>query len=732
MFSASHVKAQTPTLMWANRMAGELNHHANSMVVDSAGNIYMTGSFTGVLDFDPDPINVFTLSNSSSFRMDAFVIKLNSNGQFQWAVQIGGSDDENGNCILIDPQGNLVIAGTFDGTVDFDPGPATYNLSTNLSVFILTLSPAGNFVRAAHFQTSGIQLNPSISIDNLGSIYISGSFTGQADFNPDTSASSTFILTAPNLFENMFVVKLNNDWNFVWAFQFGAINSTNEIVGNLKADQFGNLYLAGRYNSPFVDFDPGPGVANLPNGIAGDVFILKLDTASKFKWVRAFSGNIYSDLPWDIDIDKHGNVLILGQFRDTLDLDPSSNGTYLLADPSNLHQGFLSKIDSSGQFIWAGAIGGAGDDFGYSLTLDDSSNIFLTGHCISNSPLDLDPGPGVDTIPGGSTFIIKLDSACQYQWGVRIGGISALEYGTSIDVDANYNVITTGHFNSTGDFDPSDSLFIMQPNGGNRLYLHKLSQCNSLPSKVVLSACDSLTYNGQSYTNSGLYSFMYQNILGCDSLVELDLDIRQSNAYSYTTTACKNFTDPSGNTWDTTGIYTIILTNAVGCDSVVTVDLTIQEIDTTVIQIGDTLFPQGPSILYTWIDCNTGNPVLFSGLPYFIPTSNGNYAVVLQFGNGCLDTSSCYQITLTGLNEVPSFKSLTLHPNPTDGLFTLGDKIRIEYLEVFDIAGRLMTKQYFKKMQQSIDLRSLPSGLYLLVATGSSNSKYYGRIEIQK
>lgn len=723
--------AQSPTLMWAQRMAGELNLHANSMLVDPSGNIYMTGSFTGTLDFDPDPVNVFNLTNSSSSMTDAFVLKMNAAGQFLWAIRTGGAGDDIGSCIQLDPQGNVVIAGTFSGTVDFDPGPGTYNLSGVEGIFLQTLTPTGNFVRAAHFASAGTQLNPSLSIDLLGNMYVSGEFTGQTDFNPDTTASAAYFLTASATFSDMFILKLNSTGQFIWAIQLGSTGGT-ELIKNLKADHFGNIYLAGRYFTSALDLDPGPGIANLPNAPGGDIFILKLDSATNFKWARAFNGNLYSDFAWDIDVDKQGNVLTIGQFHDTLDLDPSPGGTFLLTDPGHLRQAFLSKLDSMGQFVWAGAIGGAGDDYGFSFTIDDSSNIYMTGHCLSNSPLDLDPGPGVDTIPGGSTFIIKLDSVCQYRWGVRIGGNSSIEYGTSIAVDASLNVITTGQFNSIGDYDPGDSVLTLVPNGGYRLYLQKMSQCSSPPSSVVLSGCDSVLFDGQYYSASGSYSLLYQNAAGCDSLVELVVDIRQSNGYAYNTTACLRFTDPSGNTWDTTGIYTVTLTNAVGCDSIVTVDLTIEEVDTTVIQTGDTLWPQASSVLYIWIDCNTGNPVLFSGLPYFVPTASGNYAVVLQFGNGCQDTSSCHQVTLTGLSESAKMIPFTLRPNPGEGCFSWSEDIRVEYVEVYDITGRKMEQLHLLDEQHSVDLHALSNGVYFIIATGFNHSKWYGRVEIQK
>jgi len=124
--------------------------------------------------------------------------------------------------------------------------------------------------------------------------------------------------------------------------------------------------------------------------------------------------------------------------------------------------------------------------------------------------------------------------------------------------------------------------------------------------------------------------------------------------------------------------------------------------------------------------------VVFSGLPYFVPTASGTYAVVLQFGNGCQDTSSCHQVTLTGLSESANGIPFSLRPNPGDGWFTWGEEIRVEYLEVYDITGRRMEQLHLLNKQHSFDLRALSNGIYFLIAIGSDRSKWYGRVEIQK
>src|SRR4051794_24053594 len=111
--------AQPPIFSWAKSLGGPQDETGNAVVVDHSGNVYSTGHFSGIVDFDPGA-GTFTLDGGSN--MDVFVSKLSANGNFVWAVKIGGPGDEEAHAIALDKQGNVLLTGSFMHGADFDPG----------------------------------------------------------------------------------------------------------------------------------------------------------------------------------------------------------------------------------------------------------------------------------------------------------------------------------------------------------------------------------------------------------------------------------------------------------------------------------------------------------------------------------------------------------------------------------------------------------------------------------
>src|SRR5262249_34496989 len=144
---------------------------------------YTTGNFQDTADFDPGPGTYNLTSNGSS---DIFVSKLNASGNFLWARAVGGVGIDYSYKIYVDANGNVYVAGTFNGNVDFDPGPGVYNfaLSGNSDAFILKLDSSGNFVWARHMGGASGDAAKSMTIDAGGNIYLTGTFQGTADFDP--------------------------------------------------------------------------------------------------------------------------------------------------------------------------------------------------------------------------------------------------------------------------------------------------------------------------------------------------------------------------------------------------------------------------------------------------------------------------------------------------------------------------------------------------------------------
>jgi len=115
-------------LFWVKSMGGTLPEPGNSITTDDSGNVYSTGFFQGIVDFDPGADNFTMISNGF---WDVFIQKLDSAGNFIWAKSMGASSGDEGNSITIDAAGNVYATGYFQWTADFDPGTAVFNLVSN-------------------------------------------------------------------------------------------------------------------------------------------------------------------------------------------------------------------------------------------------------------------------------------------------------------------------------------------------------------------------------------------------------------------------------------------------------------------------------------------------------------------------------------------------------------------------------------------------------------------------
>jgi hypothetical protein len=234
----------------------------------------------------------------------------------------------------------------------------------------------------------------------------------------------------------------------------------------------------------------------------------------------------------------------------------------------------------------------------------------------------------------------------------------------------------------------------------------------------VQEHCESyLWIDGNTYTASNsTATHTLTNITGCDSVVTLNLTINLPDATTDVQAHCDSYMWIDGNTYtadNDTATYT--LTNMNGCDSVVTLNLNIDVTPTaTALNNGDgTMTATGPGT-YQWIDCGTNSAVAGATAASFIPTANGDYAVVVTNGS-CDDTSACITYNSVGLNENSS-QSISVYPNPTQGNFVinLGNGFESGLLQITNSIGQVVYVQEIDGAQ-TLDLNlEQANGIYMV------------------
>jgi hypothetical protein len=183
-----------------------------------------------------------------------------------------------------------------------------------------------------------------------------------------------------------------------------------------------------------------------------------------FEWAKNFSGT-QQEVGKSIASDDLGNIYTAGYFTGTVDFDPSAN-THNLSSVGQLDI-YITKLNSTGDLVWAKRIGGSGTDMAYSMVLDSFRNIYFTGHF--KSTVDFDPGNGVYNLSSSTSgsqdiFISKLDSLGNFIWAKSFGGsgyydslgnvYDGISVGYGIQLDKQGNVYTTGRFLGEIDFNP--------------------------------------------------------------------------------------------------------------------------------------------------------------------------------------------------------------------------------------------------------------------------------------
>lgn len=658
------------------------------------------------LTADLDP-GTNTLNYTSNGDDDIFIQKLDNNGNLIWVKRIGGTGQDLCESIVVDDSLNIYITGSFRGTVDFDPNSGNFNVTSNGSDDIFILK----LNSAGNFvwmrQIGGSGLDfATFCYSETGILYLTGFFRSVVDFDPGIG---TYNLTSLGN-KDVFALKIDRNGNFIAAASIGG--SQNDIGLDCSIDDYGGLFITGTFEQT-VDFDPSNGTFIGTSNGNTDCFVLKLDTNLNFVWAKTFGG-IDAEVATSIVVDEAGASYIGGSFMETVDFNPNS-GTFNVTSSYD-KDGFILKLGDNGSFRWLKTIES------YSLPklflgIDSDNYIYTTGTFQLEG--DFDPGP--DTLQFESlgffdTWIQKLDTTGNLQWAFQIGG-GYWDEGLQIFIDNSNSVYLCGFYYYGVDFDPSASNFLLNSidNSGDA-FLAKYGQCFSDTTYLTVSSCDSLVWANDTFFLSGFHYDTLVNSTGCDSIVVLDLTIHESQSTVINIDTCDEyFWSATDSIYNQGGVYSTILTTEQGCDSMVQLNLTLNSITASITQMGS-LLVAGPSsgTSYQWIDCEQNWVPMVGQNTQSLMASQGSYAVIVGFHN-CYDTTDCMSI-ISGIDEHSKLNEFNLYPNPSntgeliiEGKLMLGAEIKI-----YDLTGRMLLSETLSSSNQSLDISHLKPSTYVV------------------
>lgn len=365
-------------LLWATRFGGTNLDQANALAVDLNGNAYIPCmTMSSGIDSAPRQ-GVFNFSGSGQ---DGLLVKIDKDGEFEWARKIGGSNDDAGHMATTDNEGNVIIAGKFSSSnVVLDSW--TISSNGNYDGFMVKYAPNGNVIWAYAIGSGQDDEIFGVKTTSTNEVAIMGYITTSANLNPKGPA--VILNTNKQIF---YLAKYSKDGDLIWS---NTIDGTNNRCGTIAVNGSDDIYVNGAYtgNVTFNSIVPGNSLT-LNNNTGLDLYLTKYKTNGELTWARRMKGTGNASLSYHIAADIDDNVYISGYFNGTLQFGDAPNSTSLTYH--GMQDTFFGKYDAAGNFIWAFNFGSACiGNFGHKIAVDSKKNVLLGGRFCQT--IDFNPG----------------------------------------------------------------------------------------------------------------------------------------------------------------------------------------------------------------------------------------------------------------------------------------------------------------------------------------------------
>ena len=405
---------------WVKRGGLSGYDHGNSLTTDKNNNVYITGTFEKVTDFEGS-----LLPAAGKKARDVVIAKYDSAGNLKWFKGAGGGGFDEGRCISADSKDNLYVTGFFQGEARFDN--ITLKSNGDRDIFIAKYDGSGKVVWARQAGSSGIDKGFSVCCDPHDNVLVTGSFR-------ETAAFGDRKLTARG-FSDIFIAKYDPAGKLIWVKQAGGKGFDRGLA--VTADRAGNVYATGYFKDE-ARFDQ----TRLTSNGGRDIFISKYSPDGEFRWaVKA--GGTYWDYGYALTVDNKDRLYVTGFFYEN-----AVFGEHKL-EAVNQNDLFVASYDGSGKLLWVRQAGGSSYDRGKSIVADNKGHIYVAGHFKKDITF---PGCSMTAHGEYDSFIAKYDDRGNFLWAGHAGG-KYYDEACAIALGKDNAIYMTGEFYIFGVFD---------------------------------------------------------------------------------------------------------------------------------------------------------------------------------------------------------------------------------------------------------------------------------------
>ncbi len=380
-------------LLWVKKIGAEWNDEARSVGIDSEGNIFVFGNFSGIdVDFDPDNDQASLFSSQIDWMdtQDIFLMKYSGEGRLLWGKVVGDLFTDHAGDLYVDKNGDVYITGEItgitDNEVDFDPGatdnpdrfipPASFG-----SAYFAKYNSNGKLIWVTSTKSAISNRGWSIHADAAGNVFTVGSFYGSKVYFKHGSTDPAHMLSSAESGDfgaptDIFICKHDKNGELQWVNGIGQADW--DYAFGVTTDDSGAVYVTGLFTGTEVDFDPQ---GNMDKGRISsqktDMFLARYFPDGQLDWVKAIGGNTDRlESGFDVVSNSFGEVYVAGQFAgENVDF----GGKQATSNDPDEMDAFFAVYQQDGTLKDLVTWGEAEEDSPRGIALNDAGEVYISG-----------------------------------------------------------------------------------------------------------------------------------------------------------------------------------------------------------------------------------------------------------------------------------------------------------------------------------------------------------------